>query len=221
MPQGRKRKIINGLDDDVEYRDISVKVKLGRLLPSLELREVIEDATCRIQDIVARGLLLANHTLIRELAFGRFPDILNQSWWLNCIKIWEERGTKRNGPPPKIDPRVREAYETLKDRPGMSQVPMHLIGNTVNQAVVGLMANTMTHVAHNFHNFLRKAFQREFSIFETDIRKLTNVERNQARESAMHHCLSQKGTDASWGEVVQADLQAHLNAYVHALATEI
>ncbi len=110
------------------------------------------------------------------------------------MKIWGSF-ERRKGPPPKIDSHVREAYETLKDRPGMSQVPMHLIGNIINQAVVGLMANTMTHVAHNFHNFLRQAFQREFSIFEKDVRKLTASERNQARESAMRHCLSEKGSN--------------------------
>ena len=73
MPNGRKRKIVEGLDEEKTYRDISIKVKLGRLRPSPDLRAAIEDATCRVQDLVARGLLLANHALIRELAFGRFP----------------------------------------------------------------------------------------------------------------------------------------------------
>ena len=121
MPNGRKRKVVEGLDDEKTYRDISIKVKLGRLRPSPDLRAAIEDATGRVHDIVARGLLLANHTLIRELAFGRFPDITKQSWWLNCIKVWGSLDV-RKGPPPQIDSRVREAYDTLKDRPGMSQV---------------------------------------------------------------------------------------------------
>ncbi len=34
----RKRKIFDAQDADVEYRDISVKVKLGRLLPSPDVR---------------------------------------------------------------------------------------------------------------------------------------------------------------------------------------
>ena len=79
MPNGRKRKIVDGLDDEETYRDISIKVKLGRLRPPPDLRAAIEDATCRVHDIVARGLLLANHTLIRELAFERFPNITSQS----------------------------------------------------------------------------------------------------------------------------------------------
>jgi hypothetical protein len=208
MPNGRKRKIVEGLDDAETYRDISIKVKLGRLRPSPDLRAAIEDATCRVQDIVARGLLLANHTLVRELAFGRFPDITNQSWWLQCIKIWGTLEIQR-GPPPKIDPRVREAYNTLKDRPGMSQVPMHCIVHTINQVVEILMANAWTHVAQNFHNFLRKAFQREFSIFETDVRKLTDKERNCARESAMNHCTKR---EIFWEPVVGEDLRRRLES---------
>jgi hypothetical protein len=156
---------------------------------------------------VARGLLLANHTLIRELAFGRFPDLTNQSWWLNCIKVWGQEPEKKNGPPPKIDRRVLEAYLTLRDRPGMTQVPMHLLKDTINQVVEILMANTWTHVAHNFHNFLRQAFQREFSIFETDVRRLTDKERNCAREFAMGHCL---GGNGCWNAIVQDDLRRHL-----------
>ena len=208
MPNGRKRKIVDGLDDEETYRDISIKVKLGRLRPPPDLRAAIEDATCRVHDIVARGLLLANHTLIRELAFERFPDITSQSWWLNCIKIWGTIKVQK-GPPPKIDPRVREAYETLKDRPGMSQVPMDLIVHTINQVVEILMANTWTHVAQNFHNFLRKAFQREFSIFETDVRRLTDKERNCARESAMRHSL---GGEIFWDPVVRQDLRQRLES---------
>ncbi len=205
----RKRKTFDAQDADVEYRDISVKVKLGRLLPSPDVRAAIEDATSRVHDIVARGLLLANHTLIRELASGRFPDLMNQSWWLHCMKLWgQEPAKKIGGTPPKIDRRVLEAYLTLRDRPGLTQVPMHLIGNTVNQVVEILMANMRTHVAHNFHNFLRQAFQREFSIFETDVRKLTAEERNCAREDAMAHCLS--GDDENWRDVVQEDLREHL-----------
>jgi len=88
MPKARKRKSVEGLDAKETYRDISIKVKLGRLRPSPDLRAAIEDATSRVQDSVARGLLLANHTLIRELACGRFPDITSQTWWLHCIKIW-------------------------------------------------------------------------------------------------------------------------------------
>ncbi len=113
----------------------------------------------------------------------------------------------------------------------MTQVPMHLIVHTINQVVTILMANMRTHVAQNFHNFLRQAFQREFSIFETDVRKLTAEERNCARADAMAHCLS--GDDESviwaspklrkkkqsfflrWRDAVQEDLREHLkSAYV-------
>ena len=117
----RKRKTFDAQEAEVEYRDISVKVKLGRLLPSPDVRAAIEDATSRVHDIVARGLLLANHTLIRELAFGRFPDLMNQSWWLNCMKLWGQEPERKKGPPPKIDRRVLEAYLTLRDMPGMTQ----------------------------------------------------------------------------------------------------
>ena len=58
MPNGRKRKIVNGLNTDVEYRDISVKVKLGRLLPTPEIREAIEDVTCRVHDILDTPIIL-------------------------------------------------------------------------------------------------------------------------------------------------------------------
>ena len=187
MPKARKRKSVEGLDAEDTYRDISIKVKLGRLRPSPDLRAVIEDATSRLQDSVATGLLLANHTLIRELACGRFPDITSQTWWLHCIKIWG--GSDARGAQREFDSKVQEAYETLKDRPGMSQVPMHLIVHTINQIVVVLMANTWTHVAQSFHNLLRKAFQRELSIFETDVRKLTVKERSCAREYAMQKCV--------------------------------
>jgi len=88
MPKARKRKSVEGLDAKETYRDISIKVKLGRLTPSPDLRAAIEDATSRVQDSVARGLLLANYTLIRELASRRFADITSQTWWLHCIKIW-------------------------------------------------------------------------------------------------------------------------------------
>ena len=206
----RKRKTFDAQDANVEYRDISVKVKLGRLMPSPDVRAAIEDAVSRVHDIVARGLLLANHTLIRELAFGRFPDLMNQSWWLNCIKLWGQEPEQKHGPAPRIDRRVLEAYLTLRDRPGMTQVPVHLIGNTVNQVIVTIMANMRTHVAQNFHNFLRQAFQREFSIFETDVRKLTVQERNCARADAMAHCLS--GGDESWRDVVQGDLREYLKS---------
>ena len=73
MPPRRKRKVVDDLDSNETYRDISIKVKLGRLRPSPTLRAAIEDATCRVQDIIARGLLLAKHTLVRELDAGRFP----------------------------------------------------------------------------------------------------------------------------------------------------
>jgi hypothetical protein len=84
---------------------------------------------------------------------------------------------------------------------------MHLLTHTINQIVEILMANTWTHVAHNFHKFLRQAFQREFSIFETDVRRLTDKERNCAREFAMGHCL---GGNGCWNAIVQDDLRRHL-----------
>ena len=207
MPNGRKRKPAEGLDAGETYRDISIKVKLGRLLPSSDVRQAIEDATSRVHDIVARGLILANHTLLRELDCGRVPDITNQSWWLNCMKVWGSLKIQR-GRKAQIDPSVQDAYESLKDRPGMSQVPMEHLGQTINQVVEVLMANTWTHVAQNFHNFLRKAFQRSLSIFEKDVRRLTNGERNSARESAMMHAL---GGESWWEEVVQEDLRQHLH----------
>ena len=135
---------------------------------------------------------------------------MNQSWWLNCIKVWARAPERMNGAAPKIDRRVLEAYLTLRDRPGMSQVPMHLISHAINQIVVILMANMQTHVAQNFHNFLRQAIQREFSIFETDVRRLTAQERNSARGDAMAHCLSGEGE--SWRDVVQQDLREHLKS---------
>jgi len=49
---------------------------------------------------------------------------------------WDGRGAPR-----EFDSGVHEAYETLKDRPGMSQVPRRLIVHTINQIVVVLMAN--------------------------------------------------------------------------------
>ena len=116
------------------------------------------------------------------------------------MKLWGSLKVKR-GRAPKIDPHVQEAYEDLKQRPEMTQVPMELIANTINQVVVLLMANTWTHVAQNF---LRQAFQREFSIFETDVRKLTDNERNAARESAMRHAL---GGEAHWPSIVRNDIR--------------
>ena len=38
---------------------------------------------------------------------------MNQSWWLNCIKLWAQEPDTKTGPPPKIDRQVLEAYLTL------------------------------------------------------------------------------------------------------------
>ena len=69
------------------------------------------------------------------------------------------------------------------------------------------MTNTWNHVAQNFHNFLRKTLQREFTIFEKNIRKLNQTERNSARESAMKYML---GGSLSWEPVVNEDLRYSL-----------
>jgi len=45
MPKARKRKSVEGLDAEETYRDISIKVKPGRLRPSPDLRAAIEGAT--------------------------------------------------------------------------------------------------------------------------------------------------------------------------------
>ena len=61
-----ERKVIAGPDDKRTYRDISIKVKLDRLLLSTDLRLAIEDGAYRDRDIAARDLLLASHTAARD-----------------------------------------------------------------------------------------------------------------------------------------------------------
>ena len=205
-----KRKKLESLQPDVQYEDSTVKMRLGRLQPSVDIRAAIEDMSGRVHDTVARGLLLANHITIREIASGRSPPPFdNQSWWLHCMKIWGQNYT--NTDPFEFDSTIQEAFLELRERTGLDLVDTSLISHTLNQIVVTLLAGTQTHICTNFHNFLRKAFLREICIFEKDVRQVGREERSAALEASMRECL---GKPTIWKSCVKLDLTEHLKSFL-------
>ena len=66
----------------------SLKLALGRLLPSRAVRDQIELTVQTIQILALRGSLVANTAVINSLEAGRgCPPVQDTTWWRNCIAV--------------------------------------------------------------------------------------------------------------------------------------
>jgi hypothetical protein len=66
----------------------SLKLALGRLLPSRAVRDQIELTVQTIQILALRGSLVANTAVINSLEAGRgCPPVQDVTWWRNCIAV--------------------------------------------------------------------------------------------------------------------------------------
>ena len=66
----------------------SVKLALGRLLPSTPIRTQIERDVQTIQVLAVRGSLVATTVLLKTLRNGdACPRVQDPTWWRNCISV--------------------------------------------------------------------------------------------------------------------------------------
>ena len=163
---------------DCNGQSTSVKLALGRLLPSKSIREEIERIVQTVQVLAVRGSLVATTALLKTLERGdACPPVSDSTWWRNCISVCGyTSGTKPKETKQRIE--LQEiskdlfGYETFKPPPEWDPSPKclhpplrcdHMWGH------VSALVNEMQSACHNmvastFHKQLGKAFQREICL---------------------------------------------------------
>ena len=156
----------------------SVKLALGRLLPSTPIRNQIERDAQTIQILAVRGSLLATTLLLKTLKRGEAcPRVQDATWWRNCISVCGYA----HGTQPKPTEQLAAAQDIAKELFGYEtfQVPSNadpistalhppICRNNLWAHVSALVTEMQTActnmVASSFHKQLGKSFQREICL---------------------------------------------------------
>lgn len=163
---------------DSDQGGTSLKLALGRLLPSVKIRNQIERDAQTIQFLAVRGSLVATTAVLRSLQDGKdCPPVNDSTWWRNCISVCGYTNGGRNPEPtPQLSSLQAIAvelfgYETFRP-------PVNIISNSLHPPICcdylwahlsALVTEMQTacrnHVAKSFHRQLSKAFQREICCY--------------------------------------------------------
>ena len=202
----------------------SVKLALGRLLPSTPIRTQIERDAQTIQVLAVRGSLVATTVLLKTLRNGHAcPPVQDPTWWRNCISVC---GYTHGRPPSQTEQLVaiqdvaKElfGYETYQvpsnEVPIASAVHPPLCCDYLCMQVSALVNEMQTAcknmVAKTFHKQLGHAFQREICLYlqSTGANLSTQMQRHIVRASC-HHCTGH-WTPQAFPDDCPADLRQHV-----------
>lgn len=168
------------MSEDGHRGSTSLKLALGRLLPSRVVRDQIELTVQTIQILALRGSLVANTAVINSLEAGRgCPPVQDTTWWRNCIAVCGYgigvRSSVETDQVAELQTIALELFgwETYKSplqhdvTPNVEHPPV--LTNDMASHISALV-NEMQSACHNmvsstFHKQLSKAFYREISIF--------------------------------------------------------
>jgi len=158
----------------------SLKLALGRLLPSRAVRDQIELTVQTLQILALRGSLVANTAVINSLEAGRgCPPVHDTTWWRNCIAICgygigvrSSVGTEQLTELQTIA-RQLFGWETYKSplqhdvAPNVEHPPVltNDMASHISALVNEMQTGCHNMVSSTFHKQLSKAFYREISIF--------------------------------------------------------
>ena len=151
-----------------EDNTFSRKVALGRLLPSLTMRDQIERTLEVMQTMAVRGSLVATTILLRHMESGSpCPPINNSNWWSRCLKVCGRKLSMDNNPIKRIHGPLEEPEGVARELFKNHVIVYYDYMSPFIATIVGeLMDATKRMVITIFHKSLAKAFWRELSLFE-------------------------------------------------------
>ncbi len=187
-----------------ESETFAIKCGLGRLLPSLELREAIEKAVLRAHPVLVQGLLVATHTALHLLQQGKSVPITDQKWWYGCMSACGDACMRS-----ALDTDIAASLDELRQRHGMKVSTSAYLRPILNAAAVTMKANGQVAIAQTFHNNLKRAFSRIVSIYEAAYGDLDGKVRYRTLQSAMNLCLGARR--ATWHITVPNGVREVLN----------
>jgi len=217
------------MTDDGSRGSTSIKLALGRLLPSRAIRDQIELTVQTIQVLAVRGSLVANTAVIRSLEAGRgCPPVDNTTWWRNCISVCGYglgvRGSAKTDQLTELQSVASELFgwETFKPplehdaNPNTAHPP--ILTNDMNCHISALVnemqAACQNMLAKTFHKQLSKAFYREISIYcrSASVSFPESVSRSFVRSCVMR--LTGHQYASAMPDTCPANLQGQLDALV-------
>ena len=168
------------MSEDGHRGSTSLKLALGRLLPTRAVRDQIELTVQTIQILALRGSLVANTAVINSLEAGRgCPPVQDVTWWRNCISVCGYgigvRGSVETDQLAELQTIALQIFgwETYKSplqhdvTPNLEHPPVltNDMASHISALVNEMQSACLNMVSSTFHKQLSKAFYREISIY--------------------------------------------------------